>query len=74
MGRKVFDCRDVPKDSSVAGADCVLAIVGTDEEEVIEHQVQHGIAVHGGQDTPAVREWVRSRIRDEREWARSLLE
>jgi len=74
MGRKVFDCRDVPKDGAAPGAGCVLAIVGKDEEEVIENQVQHGIAVHGAQDTPEVRQWIRSLIRDEEEWARALLQ
>lgn len=66
MGRKVFDCREV-------GQGCVLAIVGKDEEEVIEAQVRHGAEVHGAQDTPEVRAWIRERLRSEEEWARSLL-
>jgi uncharacterized protein DUF1059 len=56
MSRRTFDCRPLP-------GDCTLAISGSDEE-VIEAQAAHAVAAHAVQDTPQLREWIRSSLKD----------
>lgn len=68
MGRKVFDCRYVSSEINQDG--CVFAVVGKDEEEVLAAQLEHGRHVHGAEDTPEVRAWIRAQIVDEAEWLR----
>ena len=57
--RKVIDCRNFPSDKN-----CSLAISGT-EEEVLDIAVLHASTVHGHENTPELREQIRSMLSDE---------
>jgi predicted small metal-binding protein len=57
--RKVIDCRWFPTDKP-----CDIAISGS-EDEVLNIAVQHAVQSHGHQDTPELREQLRSMLRDE---------
>lgn len=57
--RKVIDCRWFPSENA-----CDIAISGK-EEEVLNIAVQHAVQSHGHQDTPELREQLRSMLRDE---------
>ena len=59
--RKVIDCRNFPTDKN-----CTLAISGT-EEEVLDLAVLHASTVHGHENTPELREQIRSMLSDEAE-------
>jgi predicted small metal-binding protein len=58
-GRKVIDCRLFPSEKN-----CTLAISGT-EEEVLDLAVLHASTVHAHQNTPELREQIRSMLKDE---------
>jgi len=57
--RKVIDCRRFPAEKP-----CSIAIAGT-EEEVLELAVLHASTVDGHQDTPELRQQIRSMLQDE---------
>ena len=57
--RKVIDCRRFPAEKP-----CSITISGT-EDEVVELGVLHATTVHGHQDTPELREQLRSMLQDE---------
>jgi hypothetical protein len=57
--RKFIDCRDHPSERN-----CSLKISGT-EEEVLEAAVQHAASIHGHQDTPELREQIKSMLKNE---------
>jgi len=59
--RKSIDCRDYPSEKN-----CSLKISGT-EEEVVRAAVQHAVSAHGHQNTPELREEIKSMLKDERE-------
>ncbi len=59
--RKVIDCRNFPSDKA-----CTLAISGT-EEEVLDLAVLHASTVHGHENTPELRDQIRSMLKDESE-------
>jgi predicted small metal-binding protein len=59
MVRKVADCRDYPSKSN-----CTLTISG-EEEEVVRAAAEHAVSVHGHEDTPELREQIRSMLKDE---------
>ena len=59
MGRKFIDCRAFPSEMN-----CSIAIMADTEGELLEAAVQHAVAVHGHQDTPDLREQIRSSISD----------
>ena len=59
MERKMADCRRFPSDS-----DCSLTIIG-DKDEVMEAAVQHAATAHGHEDTPEMREQLRSMLEPE---------
>ncbi len=59
--RKVIDCRNFPSDKA-----CTLAISGT-EEEVLDLAVLHASTVHGHENTPELREQIRSMLKDQSE-------
>lgn len=61
MGRKFIDCRDYPGESK-----CTVALAADSEEELLEAAVQHGIKVHGYQDTPEFREKIRAGFKEGR--------
>ena len=53
MKRYFIDCRDYPSDVK-----CTLALSADTKEELLEAVVQHGIKVHGYEDTPEFREQI----------------
>ena len=59
MARKMADCRRFPSDSN-----CSLTIIG-EEEEVVRAAAEHAASVHGHDDTPELREQVKSMLEDE---------
>ena len=59
MGRKFIDCREFPSEMN-----CSVAIMADTEGELLEAAVQHAVAVHGHQDTPELRDQIRSAIKD----------
>ena len=58
MARKMLDCRKIPSENN-----CSLTIAGT-EDEVLDTATAHAIAKHGHQDTPDLREMLRSGLTD----------
>ena len=54
MARVMVDCRKMPSESN-----CSLAIAGT-EDEVLDAAAAHAAARHGHEDTPVLREMIRS--------------
>jgi predicted small metal-binding protein len=61
QNRKYVDCREFPSER-----DCTLKISGK-EDEVLDTAVQHAISVHGHENTPELREKLRSLLKEERE-------
>ena len=57
--RKSIDCRDHPSEKN-----CSLKISGT-EQEVLDAAVRHAVSTHGHQDTPELREQIKSMLKDE---------
>ncbi|HEY3134467.1 MAG TPA: DUF1059 domain-containing protein [Blastocatellia bacterium] len=57
--RKYIDCRNYPSERN-----CSLKISGT-EDEVLEIATQHAVASHGHENTPELREQLRSLLQDE---------
>jgi predicted small metal-binding protein len=56
--RRSIDCRDYPSENN-----CSLKISGT-EKEVLDAAVQHAASVHGHENTPELREQIRSMLRN----------
>ena len=65
MTRKWIDCRDFPDDTG-----CTLYLSG-EEDHVLAAVVEHAGSVHGEQDTPELREQLRSMLKDETAMARA---
>ena len=59
--RKSIDCRDYPSENN-----CSLKIAGR-EEEVLDAAVHHATSVHGHENTPELREQIKSMLKDERD-------
>jgi hypothetical protein len=59
--RKYVDCRDYPSEKN-----CSLKISGS-EDEVLEAATQHAVSAHGHENTPELREELRSALKDEEE-------
>jgi predicted small metal-binding protein len=57
--RKSIDCRDYPSEKN-----CSLKISGT-EEEVLDAAVRHAVSAHGHEETPGLREQIKSMLKDE---------
>ena len=57
--RKSIDCRDYPSEKN-----CSLKISGT-EEQVLDAAAQHAASAHGHQNTPQLREQLKSMLKDE---------
>lgn len=57
--RKIIDCRWFPTETP-----CDIAISGS-EEDVLNIAVQHAVQSHGHQNTPELRETLRSVLRGE---------
>ena len=59
MARKYIDCRLFPSDSK-----CSVAISADTVDEVVEAAVEHAVAVHKHQDSPQLRQQIRSSIKE----------
>jgi len=59
MGRKFIDCREFPSE-----VQCSLAFSADTEGELLEAAVLHAVNVHKHQDTPELREALRSAIKE----------
>jgi predicted small metal-binding protein len=57
--RKSIDCRNYPSEKN-----CSLKISDT-EEEVLDAAVQHAVSAHRHENTPDLREQIRSMLKDE---------
>jgi predicted small metal-binding protein len=57
--RRVADCRRFPSDKG-----CTLTIAGS-EDEVMDVAVYHAVKSHGHEDTPELREQLRTLMQDE---------
>jgi predicted small metal-binding protein len=57
--RKSIDCRDYPSEKN-----CSLKISGT-EQEVLDAAVQHAVSAHAHEETPELREQIKSMLKDE---------
>lgn len=59
MGRKYIDCREFPSEMN-----CTVALSADTESELIDAAVQHSVAVHHHEDTPELRNQIRSAIKE----------
>jgi predicted small metal-binding protein len=57
--RKSIDCRGYPSEKN-----CSLKISGT-QEEVPDAAMQHAVSTHGHEETPELREQIKSMLKDE---------
>ena len=57
--RKSIDCRNYPSDKN-----CSVKISGT-EEEVLDVAVQHAVSAHGHENSPELRDQIKSMLKDE---------
>jgi hypothetical protein len=58
--RKYIDCREHEDPNNK----CTVVISADNENELIEAAIQHGIAVHGMEDSPDLRKEVRGMIKE----------
>ena len=59
MSRKYIDCREYPSDIK-----CSIALSADSADELLEAAVQHAVAVHGFQDSPELRQELKSMFKD----------
>ncbi|MGB3409757.1 MAG: DUF1059 domain-containing protein [Microthrixaceae bacterium] len=59
MSRMVADCRDLPSEVG-----CTLTISG-EEDEVVDAAARHAVAVHKHEDSPDLRESIRTSLKPE---------
>jgi predicted small metal-binding protein len=59
MTRKYIDCREFPSD-----AHCSVAMAADNEEELLQAAVQHAVSVHHHEDSPELRQQLRSLFKD----------
>jgi predicted small metal-binding protein len=59
MPRKFIDCREIPSEMN-----CTIAISADGDNELLEAAVQHAVAVHKHQDSPELRNMIKSAIKD----------
>jgi predicted small metal-binding protein len=57
MARQYVDCREMPSESN-----CSLTISG-EPDEVVRAASEHAVSVHGHEDTPQLREDIRSNMK-----------
>jgi predicted small metal-binding protein len=58
MARKMVDCRKMPSEIG-----CTLTIAG-EEQELLDAAAAHAVAKHGHEDTPELRDMIRSGMED----------
>lgn len=59
MTRRYIDCREYPSEMN-----CSVALCADSDEELLQAAVQHAVAVHGHEDTPQLREQIKSLFKD----------
>jgi predicted small metal-binding protein len=59
--RKSIDCRNYPSEKN-----CTLKISGTDEE-VLDAAVEHAVSAHGHENSPELRDQLKSMLAEENE-------
>ncbi len=59
MARKSIDCRDFPDETG-----CTHYLSG-EEEHVVRAAIEHAVSVHGHENTPELREWLRHNLKEE---------
>ncbi|PQO89004.1 hypothetical protein C5614_29615 [Massilia phosphatilytica] len=59
MARKFIDCREIPSTTH-----CSVTIAADSEQELLDAAVQHAVARHGHQDTPALRDQLKQAMRE----------
>jgi predicted small metal-binding protein len=57
--RKSIDCRNYPSEKN-----CTVKISGT-EEEVLDAAVQHAVSAHGHENSPELRDQLKSMLAEE---------
>jgi predicted small metal-binding protein len=57
--RKFVDCREFPSEMN-----CSMTLMAESEAELIEAAVQHGVSVHGHEDTPELRAMLKGVMRE----------
>jgi predicted small metal-binding protein len=57
--RKSIDCRHYPSEKN-----CSVKISGT-EEEVLDAAMQHAVSAHGHENSPELRDQIKSMLKDE---------
>ncbi len=57
--RKSIDCRNYPSEKN-----CSLKISGT-EDEVLDAAVRHAVSAHGHENSPELRNQIKSMLKDE---------
>ncbi len=62
MARKYIGCTEVRQRT---GQKCTVAMSADTTEELIEAAADHGVRMHGHEDTPEFRENIRSAIKEE---------
>lgn len=58
MTRKYIDCREYPSEKN-----CTIALSADSDDELVEAAAQHAVAIHGHEDTPELRSWLRQAIK-----------
>ena len=59
--RKSIDCRNYPSEKN-----CTLKISGK-EEEVLDAAVQHAVSAHGHENSPELRDQLKSMLKEEKD-------
>jgi predicted small metal-binding protein len=59
MARYYVDCREIPSESN-----CDLAMAGS-EDHLVEAAAIHAVTAHGHDDTPELRDEIRSSMKEE---------
>lgn len=59
MTRHYIDCRAYPSEMN-----CSVALIADTEQELLEAAVQHAVAVHRHEDTPQLRQQLKSLFKE----------
>jgi len=59
MARKFIDCREFPSESN-----CTVAMAADSEDELVNVAADHAVKVHKHEDTPELRNQIRSGIKE----------
>jgi len=59
MTRQFIDCRTIPSEMK-----CTVALSADSEDELLEAAVQHAVTTHKYQDSPELRQQLRTMFKD----------